>query len=101
LEPLGSGFTIINVGHIQMIRSIPRELNPDQSTVLAALQIVGYVTVSMLQLNLSWEKARAIAVIDDLMAESLVWIDTQSGETEYWTPTVIRDSIGSAAVTGG
>ena len=97
LDPLGSGFTIMKLGNIQMIRSVPRELNTDQSTVLEVLQILGFVTVSMLQVNLSWERPRAIAVIDDLIAESLVWVDTQSTEREYWTPTVIRDSIGSAS----
>ncbi|OCK85814.1 ESCRT-2 complex [Lepidopterella palustris CBS 459.81] len=92
LQPLGSGFTIMKLGHNQMIRSIPKELNTDQSTVLEAIQVLGYITVSMLQLNLSWERARAIAVIDDLMADSLVWVDRQAEETEYWSPTFIHDS---------
>ena len=92
LEPLGSGFTIMRLGSTQMIRSVPKELNTDQSTVLEVIQVLGYVTVSMLQINLNWEKARSVAVIDDLVAESLVWVDLQCYETEYWTPTVIRDS---------
>jgi ESCRT-II complex subunit VPS22 len=100
LEPLGSGFTIMKLRNIQMIRSIPRELNTDQSTILEVLQILGYVTVSMIVINLSWEKPRVIAVIDDLVAESLVWIDTQAAETEYWTPTVIRDTLGLAFGSG-
>lgn len=98
LEPLGSGFTIMNLGSIQMIRSIPRELNTDQSTVLEVLQILGFVTVSMLALNLSWEKARAIAVIDDLVAESLLWVDSQPRETEYWTPTAISMTLAIVTV---
>jgi ESCRT-II complex subunit VPS22 len=98
LEPLGSGFKIMTLGNIQMIRSIPRELNTDQSTVLEVLSILGHVTVSMLVINLSWEQARAIAIIDDLIAESLVWIDSQAGETTYWTPMAIRDSMNSISV---
>lgn len=86
LEPLGSGFTIIPLGNKQFIRSIPKELNTDQSTVLEVLQISGYITVSMLQLNLNWEKARASTVIEDLVADSLVWVDAQVPETEYWSP---------------
>ncbi|KAF2761178.1 EAP30 family protein Dot2 [Pseudovirgaria hyperparasitica] len=86
LKPLGSGFTIIKLGHSQMIRSIPKELNTDQSTVLEAIQVLGYVTVSMLQVNLEWERARAKTVIDDLMGDSLVWADKQAEETEYWSP---------------
>jgi ESCRT-II complex subunit VPS22 len=92
LEPLGSGFTIMSLGSTTMIRSVPKELNTDQSTVLEVIQVLGFVTVSMLQVNLNWDKARAVAVIDDLVAESLVWIDSQCLEAEYWTPTVIRDS---------
>lgn len=91
LEPLGSGFTIIKVGSKQFIRSIPKELNTDQATVLEAIQILGFVTVSMLQLNLKWEKARAQTVIDDLLADSLVWVDSQSSEMEYWSPQNLLD----------
>lgn len=74
-----------------MVRSVPKELNTDQSVVLEAIQVLGYVTVSMLQINLRWGRTRAVAVIDDLVADSLVWVDTQADETEYWTPTVIQD----------
>lgn len=90
LSPLGSGFKIMELGGKQMIRSVPKELNTDQSTVLEVIQVLGYVTVSMLQVNLNWDKARAMAVIDDLVADSLVWIDSQCEETEYWSPTFIR-----------
>ncbi|CRG91244.1 Vacuolar-sorting protein dot2 [Talaromyces islandicus] len=86
LEPLGSGFSIIHVGRKQFIRSIPKELNTDQATVLEVIQVLGYITVSMLQANLSWEKARASTVIDDLLADGLVWLDSQCEENEYWSP---------------
>ena len=86
LKPLGSGFSMIKVGMKQMIRSIPKELSTDQSTVLEALQILGYTTSSMLVDNLKWEHARAETVLEDLLADSLVWIDLQSEEKEYWAP---------------
>ncbi|KAI5275302.1 EAP30 family protein Dot2 [Aureobasidium subglaciale] len=91
LEPLGSGFTVMKIGSKQMIRSVPKELNTDQSTVLEAIQVLGYVTVSMLQLNLGWERARAVAVIDDLVADSLVWVDAQAEEKEYWSPALMHE----------
>ncbi|GAM43353.1 hypothetical protein TCE0_047r18093 [Talaromyces pinophilus] len=91
LEPLGSGFSIINVGSKQYIRSIPKELNSDQATVLEVIQLLGYVTVSMLQANLNWEKARAKTVIDDLLADGLVWLDSQCEENEYWSPQNLLD----------
>lgn len=86
LEPLASGYAIMKLGSKQMIRSVPKELNIDQSTVLEVIQILGYVTASMLQINLKWARPRARAVIDDLVADSLVWVDRQSDETEYWSP---------------
>ncbi|KAI4200112.1 MAG: hypothetical protein LQ350_004151 [Teloschistes chrysophthalmus] len=86
LDPLGSGFSVVLVGSRQMIRSIPKELNTDQSTVLEAIQVLGYVTCSMLEDNLGWEQARAETVIQDLLADSLVWVDDQAPEKEYWSP---------------
>lgn len=92
LEPLGSGFAVVTIGQRPMIRSIPKELNTDQSTVLGAVQILGYVTTSMLQVNLGWELERAQTVLDDLLSDSLVWIDAQADEHEYWTPMQMLDS---------
>lgn len=97
LSPLGSCFTMMKIGHRALIRSVPKELNTDQSTVLEAIQLLGYVTVSMLQLNLGWGRPRAHAVVEDLMADSLVWVDVQAGENEYWSPAF----IGGAAGGGG
>ncbi|KAJ9195014.1 hypothetical protein DTO164E3_6998 [Paecilomyces variotii] len=94
LEPLGSGITIISVGSKQFIRSVPKELNTDQATVLEVIQLLNFVTVSMLQLNLNWEKARAQTVIDDLLADGLVWVDTQCEENEYWSPQNLLDDSG-------
>ncbi|MCJ1306648.1 hypothetical protein MMC25_000291 [Agyrium rufum] len=91
LEPLGSGFSVIKVGSKQMIRSVPKELNIDQSTVLEVIQVLGYVTVSMLEDNLNWEAARAQTVIEDLLADSLVWVDAKTREKEYWSPAFIKD----------
>ena len=85
---------MVTIGKTQMIRSVPKELNTDQSTVLETIQILGYVTVSMLQANLGWERARSQTVIDDLLADSLVWVDMQAEETEYWSPTFIHDGGG-------
>ncbi|KAL2048651.1 hypothetical protein N7G274_000563 [Stereocaulon virgatum] len=91
LKPLGSGFSIVNVGSKQMIRSIPKELNTDQSTVLEAIQVLGYITCSMLEDNLGWDHARADTVIKDLLGDSLVWVDLQAPEAEYWSPAFMND----------
>ena len=91
LKPLGGGFSIITVGSKQMIRSIPKELSTDQSTVLEVIQIQGFVTISMLEDNLRWENARGETVIEDLLSASLVWVDTKALEKEYWSPAFMHD----------
>ncbi|KAK3114905.1 ESCRT II complex subunit Dot2 [Teratosphaeriaceae sp. CCFEE 6253] len=92
LEPLGGMFKPQTLGGSKFIRSVPKELNPDQATVLEVIQVLGYVTISMLQDNLAWERARAIAVIDDLVADSLVWVDMQADETEFWSPASMHEA---------
>ncbi|MCJ1277677.1 hypothetical protein MMC21_005491 [Puttea exsequens] len=91
LNPLGSGFSVIEVGSKTMIRSVPKELNMDQAKVLEAIQVLGYVTCSMLEDNLSWEQARAETVIEDLLGDGLVWVDLQVPEKEYWSPAFMND----------
>ena len=91
LAPLGPGFTITTVGKTQMIRSVPKQLNNDQTTVLDVIHVLGYITSSMLEDNLGWPQARAETVIDDLLGDSLVWVDMQAPEREYWSPAFMND----------
>ena len=94
LEPLGGMFKVTSLGSgNKFIRSVPKELNPDQAKVLEVIQVLGYVSVSMLRANLGWERARAIAVMDDLVADSLVWIDSQADEPEFWSPASMHEGV--------
>ena len=44
----------------------------------------------MLRDNLGWDRARVQTVVDDLLSDSLVWVDAQADdEKEYWAPTFI------------
>lgn len=87
LKPLGEGFAVVEVGRRKMIRSVPKELNKDQSRVLEAIEVAGFVTSSMLRVNYEWDRARVQTVVEDLLADSLVWVDEQAEEKEYWAPT--------------
>ncbi|TGZ84293.1 ESCRT-2 complex [Ascodesmis nigricans] len=93
LKPLGSGFSVIAIGRRQMIRSVPKELNTDQSTVLEVIQVLGFVTPSMLRANLTWDRARVQTALEDLLSDSLVWVDDQADENEYWSPTFISQGL--------
>lgn len=99
LKPLGSSYSVIKVGNKPYIRSVPKELNTDQSAVLEAAQVLGYVSVSMLMVNLRWKRARAQTAVEDLLGEGMLWVDKQAPEFEYWTPgfIIMESSDGTGA----
>ena len=99
LKPLGSSYSVIKVGSKPYIRSVPKELNTDQSAVLEAVQVLGYVSVSMLMVNLKWTRPRAQTAVDDLLGEGMLWVDKQCPEWEYWSPGFMLS--GSDAVPQG
>ncbi|KAI1426673.1 EAP30/Vps36 family-domain-containing protein [Xylaria sp. FL1777] len=101
LKPLGSSYSVIKVGNKSYIRSVPKELNTDQSSVLEAAQVLGYVSVSMLMVNLRWTRARAQTAVEDLLGEGMLWVDKQAHEWEYWSPGfIIVDSSDGTGTSG-
>ncbi|KAI1107274.1 ESCRT-2 complex [Jackrogersella minutella] len=100
LKPLGSSYSVIRVGNKPYIRSVPKELNTDQSAVLEAVQVLGYVCVSMLMVNLRWARARAQTAVEDLLGEGMLWVDKQAPEWEYWSPGFMLDVDGATAAGG-
>ncbi|KAI1005204.1 hypothetical protein K3495_g3013 [Podosphaera aphanis] len=86
LKPLGTSYSTLAVGQKTFIRSVPRELNTDQSAVLEVAQLLGYVSISMLMVNLRWPRARAKTSIEDLTSRGMLWVDKQCAEWEYWCP---------------
>ncbi|CAG8617249.1 1914_t:CDS:2, partial [Paraglomus occultum] len=63
LKPLGNGFEILQIGDRKMVRSVPRELNIDQSEILALAQAKGYVTKDIIETELGWGTERINDVI--------------------------------------
>ncbi|KAK3990159.1 EAP30/Vps36 family-domain-containing protein [Cladorrhinum sp. PSN332] len=98
LKPLGSAYSVVKVGSKPYIRSVPKELNTDQSSVLEAVQVLGYVSVSMLMVNLKWARARAQTALEDLVGEGMLWVDKQGDECEYWSPGFMLDEEGEEFV---
>lgn len=97
LGPLGSSYSVLHVGSKAYIRSVPRELNTDQSAVLEAAQALGYVSVDMLVVNLRWPRARAQTAVEDLMGEGMLWVDKQVRPWEYWSPSFMVQDVEGAA----
>ncbi|KAK0637373.1 EAP30/Vps36 family-domain-containing protein [Bombardia bombarda] len=102
LKPLGGAYEVIKVGSKPYIRSVPKEFNTDQTAVLEAVQVLGYVSVSMLMANLRWARARAQTAVEDLVAEGMLWVDKQCVEWEYWSPGFMLETeeISAGMVTG-
>lgn len=56
------------------------------------MQVLGYATVSMLRANLDWSTARAYAVLQDLVVDSVAWVDREEGV--FWEAGSTKDIDG-------
>ncbi|KAF9205824.1 ESCRT-II subunit protein snf8 [Haplosporangium sp. Z 27] len=87
LAPLGSGFQVLQIGDKKMVSSVPRELNRDQSAILALVRNTrGHVNSGIIYEQLGWESGRINTALDTLLEDSLMWIDKQAEPYEYWVP---------------
>ncbi|KAF9938690.1 Vacuolar protein sorting-associated protein SNF8 [Modicella reniformis] len=87
LAPLGSGFQVLQIGDKKMVSSVPRELNRDQSVILALVQNTnGHVNANLISERLGWESGRIETALNTLLEDSLMWIDQQAEPHEYWVP---------------
>jgi len=94
LEPLGAGYQVIDVGGRRMVRSVTKELDEDQTTILAlARQTDGRITASVLVDMRQWTRERAVAALEVMLLEDgLCWLDEQDEETgrAYWIPSAMQ-----------
>ncbi|KAL1921491.1 uncharacterized protein VTP21DRAFT_11207 [Calcarisporiella thermophila] len=84
LRPLGNGFELIKIANRRLVRSVPRELNTDQTAVLALAQNHGYVTYKMVKEKLGWIDDRTADALGTLLSDGVCWIDSQTQPEEYW-----------------
>ncbi|CAG8626809.1 15041_t:CDS:10 [Racocetra fulgida] len=89
-QEISNGFEILQIGDRKMVRSVPRELNIDQSEILALAQAKGYVTKDIIESELGWGTERINDVIDTLLSDGLCWIDEQAYPNEYWVPSFFK-----------
>jgi len=98
LEPLGCGYTILDVGGRRMVRSLPAEFDLDSLVLLecaAELPVpkVSYDSLASFTRRREggqWTNDRIYLTFDKaLLIDGLVWIDTQADQPEYWVPALI------------
>lgn len=89
INVLDKNFNTFLIGNKIFIRSVPQELNPDQSRVFEVCEIIGYTSVRLLVDNFSWPRHRAQDVLDTMMSFGFLWVDDQGKEKTYWEPSWI------------
>lgn len=85
LSPL-AGYSVVSIGGVDFVRSVPRELDTDQSALLViAATTGGRLTETHLRQSLGWNDVRARrAVEDSVMREGLGWVDDQGSQRAVW-----------------
>ncbi|SCU98083.1 LAMI_0F12926g1_1 [Lachancea mirantina] len=93
LQTLNGGFDIILIKGKKCLRSVPTELTSDQTKILEVCSVLGYASASLLRVNLGWTQYRSNAILEEMVAIGLLWIDEQAvGETLFWDPAWIHHS---------
>ncbi|TFK26407.1 winged helix DNA-binding domain-containing protein [Coprinopsis marcescibilis] len=93
LQPLGAGYKVVDIGGTRMVRSVVKELDEDQTIILAIAQDEGgRVTVEMLIQRKGWLGERARTALEHmLLQDGLCWLDDQDEESgrAYWIPSAM------------
>jgi ESCRT-II complex subunit VPS22 len=79
LKPLGAGYTVLEMGGITYIRSVPKELDTDQSMLLVlASDTGGRLYPADVADKTGWSLLRANTALEDaVMREGIAWVDEQ------------------------
>lgn len=97
LGPLDAGYEIVDIGGRRVVRSVVKELDDDQSVVLAIAQETGgRVVEDMFVKSKGWTRDRAHAALENmLIRDGLCWLDDQDEEygRSYWIPSVMKWDI--------
>ncbi|KAF9466423.1 EAP30/Vps36 family-domain-containing protein [Collybia nuda] len=94
LEPLGAGYQVVEIGGRKMVRSVVKELDDDQSAVLAiAQQEGGRIAEDILVQRRGWAQERARAALENMVyRDGLCWLDDQDEQygRAYWVPSAMQ-----------
>lgn len=93
LEPLGTGYQVVEIGGRNMVRSVVKELDDDQTAILAVAQEQGgRVVEDMLIQRRQWTRDRARTALENmLLRDGLCWLDDQDEECgrAYWVTSAM------------
>ncbi|KIK66158.1 hypothetical protein GYMLUDRAFT_38676 [Collybiopsis luxurians FD-317 M1] len=97
LQPLGAGYQIITLTDgRKMVRSVPKELDEDQTVILAIARMpgkYGRVTEEDLVQEKGWTRERARGALENmLIRDGLCWVDEQDEvyDRVYWVTSAMK-----------
>lgn len=94
LSELGKGFKVVEAGDgVRFIQSVPKELSPDHTAVLALCNKSGdgFVTKEGVEKALAWSAQRVESTLEYLLQSEFAWIDTQGAQHQYWIVGLLSD----------
>lgn len=95
LETLGKGFEVLDINRKKWIKFTgagSNGISNDHRKVYELCEFMGgYVTLRLLRDNYGWDGVRLRSVLDDMILNGFLWIDTQGagGEQQFWEPSWI------------
>ncbi|KAG7192220.1 uncharacterized protein KQ657_001938 [Scheffersomyces spartinae] len=102
LKELGNGYEIMQSNNSSWLRfssitggsSKDGGISVDQRNIYEmCLFTGGFVTYRLLHDNYGWDVTRCATIIEEMIMEGLLWLDTQGlkGEWQYWEPSWISN----------
>ncbi|KAI5964292.1 dot2 [Candida pseudojiufengensis] len=92
LKSMGNNYEIIIINNIKWLKfSSIDNLSNDQIKIYELCGFMGgYVTHRLIRDNFGWDSLRCKNVIDEMIMNGLLWVDSQGGEEwQYWEPSWI------------
>lgn len=94
LEPLGTGYEVVEIGRRKLVRSVVKELDADQAKILEiAAASGGRVWGELIAETTGWTLERSRTALENmLMRDGLCWVDERDTEASsvYWVTSVIE-----------
>ncbi|KAI8643483.1 EAP30/Vps36 family-domain-containing protein [Parasitella parasitica] len=87
LKPLSGGYQVIPIGDRKLVRSVPKELNKDQSALLLLAQKIGFVDNEMIKNELGWSPERINTATQHLLQDGIAWLDKFGERESFWIPS--------------
>ncbi|KAI8084213.1 EAP30/Vps36 family-domain-containing protein [Gilbertella persicaria] len=92
LKPLSGGYEVIQIGNRKLVRSVPKELDKDQASLLLLAQKTGYINHDMVKNELGWTTERINTATQHLLQDSIAWLDRYGDVDSYWIPSYFSAS---------